>query len=115
MSSKQSEISWKNKDYDYIDLYRKSYENETDPQQKKNKLYTFRSAEAQRDFHTGSLKMISPLIQFDQKPNLDLKEVRSEIYKISVSFEPKRKLVWKTKTEYSVTFDFKAMFEIYFQ
>ena len=92
----QGKISWANKDFTYIDLYRKSFEYETDPEKKTRLLYTLRAAEARRDFFIGSLKPINHLIQFDQKPNLNLKEVQSEIYKISVSFEPKRKLVFKT-------------------
>ena len=93
MSISQEKISWTNKDYTYIDLYKKSYEYETDPEKKIRQLYTLRAVEARRDFFTGSLKPINDLIQFDEQPNLNLKEVRSEIYKISVSFEPKSKLV----------------------
>ena len=96
LSLSQAKISWENKDFTYIDLYRKSYEYETDPEKKTRNLYSLRAAEARRDFFLGSLKPINHLIQFDQKPNQNLKEVRSEIYKISVSFKPKRKLLFKT-------------------
>ena len=95
LSLSQAKISWANKDFAYIDLYRKSYEYQTDPEKKTRLLYALRAAEARRDFFIGSLKPINHLIQFGQEPNLDLKEVRSEIYKISVSFKPKRKLVFK--------------------
>ena len=89
LDSREENISWANKDYTYIDFYKKSYEYETDPETKRNHLYSLRDAEARRDFYRGSLKPINHLIQFDQEPNLDLKGVRLEIYKISVSFEPK--------------------------
>ena len=102
---RQENISWANKDYTYIDFYKKSYEYATDPETKQKNLYSLRDAEARRDFYTGSLKPINHLIQFDQEPNLDLKEVRREIYKISVSFEPKRKLLLQTKTNYCVITD----------
>lgn len=98
---RQGNISWENKDYTYIDLYKKSYEYESDPATKKTtRLYVLRAEEARRDYHTGSLKSINHLIQFDQEPNLDLKKVRVEIYKITVSFIPKRKLLLKTTTNY---------------
>ena len=73
-------------------MYKKSYENETDPEKKQDLFNILRSSEALREFHTGSLKPINHLIQFDQPPNQDLTEARPEIYKISVSFEYKRKI-----------------------
>ena len=98
---RQENISWENKDYTYIDLYKKSYEYERDPETKRiNRFYALRGEEARRDYHTGSLKSINHLIQFDKEPNLDLKEVRLEIYKITVSFEPNGKFVLKTKAYY---------------
>ena len=97
LSLRQENISWANKDFTYIDMYKKSYENETDPEKKRDQLYTLRITEAHREFHTGSLKPIKHLIQFDQTPNKDLKEARPEIYKISVSFEHKRKLLLSMK------------------
>ena len=100
LSQRQAKIHWTNKDYTYVDFLKKAYENATDPEKKRDKLHALRMSEALRDFHTGSLKPINNLIQFDSKPNLDLKEVRVEIYKISVSFEPKCKLVFKRKTKY---------------
>ena len=75
-------------DFSYIDFHRKAYENETQPEIKMQYLHNLRDVEARRDFHRGSLRQINHLIQFDLKPNLELNEVRCEIYKISVSFEP---------------------------
>ena len=97
LSLRQEKIPWANKDYTYIDMYKKAYENETDPEKKQDLFYILRSSEALREFHTGSLKPINHLIQFDQTPNQDLKEARPEIYKISVSFEHKRKLLLSMK------------------
>ena len=94
MGVSQVHIPWQNKDFTYIDLYKKSYEYHTDPEEKQNVLYVLRSSEALRDFHIGSLKQINHLIQFDNKPNLDLKQARSEIFKISVSFDFRRKIVY---------------------
>ena len=54
-------------------------------------LHNLRVSEAQRDFYLGSIRQIKHLIQFDPTPNLELKEAQQEIYKISVSFEPKGK------------------------
>ena len=46
----------------------------------------FKGAEIDRDFFAGSLKEIKHLIQFDKKPNSDLKSPLVELYKISVTF-----------------------------
>ena len=93
LGQKQSNIPWPEKDYSYIDFYLKAYENETQPARKINRLHRLRTSQAQKDFHTGSLRQINHLIQSDPKPNLELKEVRQEIYKISVSFEPECKFL----------------------
>ena len=95
LAEKQANIPWSDKDYSYIVLFRKAYENETQPAQKIECLHILRFNEANRDYHTGSIRQINHLIQFDPKPNLELKEARQEIYKISVSFEPKCKFVHK--------------------
>jgi len=50
-------------------------------------LHALRHCEATQDFHTGSMKQINPLIQFDPQPNRELKETKTELYKISISFE----------------------------
>ena len=91
LARKQSNISWPDKDYSYIDFIRKAYENETGPARKMEYLHRLRESEARRDFETGSLRQINHLIQFDPTPNLELKEARCEIYKITVSFEAKGK------------------------
>ena len=92
---KQANNPWPDRDYSYIDFYLKAYENENQPARKIDRLHRLRLNEADRDFHTGSIRQINHLIQFDPKPNLELKEARLEIYKISVSFEPKCKFVHK--------------------
>ena len=90
---KQANIPWPDRDYSYINFFRKAYEYETEPVLKIDRLHILRGSESERDFHTGSIRQIYHLIQFDPKPNLELKEARLEIYKISVSFEPERKFV----------------------
>ena len=76
----------------FLEYFRKAYEYEDDLEKKKFALDNLRALEIENDFYRGSLKSISNLIQFDPKPNFELKETRCEIYKISVSFEPKRKM-----------------------
>ena len=44
-------------------------------------------AEALKEIRTPSLKSIKPLIQLDEKPNLEIKEPRWELYKVSLSFK----------------------------
>ena len=93
LAEKQDNIPWSDKDYSYIDFLLKAYENEIRPALKIGLLHVLRENEAIRDFHTGSIRQINHLIQFDSKPNLKFKGARQEIYKISVSFEPKCKFV----------------------
>ena len=81
-----------------IDLTRKAYDNETRPWYRWKYLHQLRAHEAQRDFDAGSIRQIDHLIQIDPTPNLELKEARCEIYKISVSFESKREF-----HEFSIT------------
>ena len=95
LAQKQRGVPGPEKDYSHIDFYRKAYENETEPARKMTFLHVLRDCEAFRDFYAGSIRQINHLIQFDPKPNLELKEARQEIYKISVSFEPKCKFVDK--------------------
>ena len=76
------------KDFSYIDFLRKAYENETQHDRKMLLLHRLRGTEAFRDFWTGSLRSVHHLIQIGS-PNIKLKEARCEIYKISISFEPK--------------------------
>ena len=82
-------IPWAEKNYSYIDFYRKAYENETVPELKMMCLRELRGNEIEKDFNTDSIRQINNLIQIDPTPNIELKEARCEIYKISVSFEPK--------------------------
>ena len=89
LQHKQKDIPWSEKDYSYIDLFRKAYEIETRPLKKEKILHELRESEAKRDFFTGSVRQIQHLIQLDPTPNLELTTVRREIYKISISFEPK--------------------------
>ena len=91
LAQKQLNIPWPDQDYSFRDFFRKAYENVTRPDFKMKYLHVLRDCEARRDFHIGSLRQINHLIQFDPTPNLELNEVRCEIYKISVSFEYKRK------------------------
>ena len=79
------------RNYDFIDYYRKSYELETDPEQKELYFHQVLEREAFRDYHTESLRQINNLLQIDREPNLELTEPKEELYKISVSFWPKRK------------------------
>ena len=83
---KQKSITWDAKDYTYIEFYRKAYENSYDDYNKDIIFDMLQTSEVERDYFTGSLMQIKHLIQFDPKPNRELKEVRSEIFKISLSF-----------------------------
>jgi len=78
-------------DFTYIKYMRIGYENETDPIVKRDRWLNLQYSEAFRDYNTGVIKEIKNLVQLDKKPN-DLKEARCEIYKISISYEYKRKL-----------------------
>ena len=92
LAARQQDTPWLEKDYSYIDYFRKAYENETRPDQKMVCLSELRDSEARRDFFTGSVRQIHNLIQIGS-PNLELKEARCEIYKISVSFRPRGKII----------------------
>ena len=94
LEHKQHNIPWPEKDYSYIDLFREAYEKENRPMKKMKILHELRAGEAKRDFFNGSIRQIQHLIQLDPTPNLELKEARCEIFKISVSFEPARKYSW---------------------
>ena len=73
-------------DYGYIEYFKKAMENQPDPDKKSKLFHRIKYNEALRDFHVGPLRHINHLIQIDGKPNLELKEQRCEIYKISLSF-----------------------------
>ena len=73
-------------DYTFIDYQRKAYENENSNMLfKHNLLMTLRKAEARRDYYNGMIKEIKHLEQFDQTPNIELKEPKWEIYKITIN------------------------------
>ena len=78
-------------DYEYIEYYKKAMANSTDLNTKTEFLYCVKHQEAYRDFYTESLRHINHLYQIDEMPNLELKEPRCEIYKISLSFRAQRK------------------------
>ena len=78
-------------DFGFIEYYREAIALYKDPDDRSRHLHLIKYCEAQRDFHTPSLRHINHLIQIDEKPNLELREPRCEIYKISLSFQPRRK------------------------
>ena len=89
LEQKQENIPWAEKDYSYIEYYQKAYDivdGEKNPMDKRLYYHFFRGAVVERYYFTGSLWQINHLIQFDSKPNVELKEPRLEIYKISLSF-----------------------------
>ena len=88
LSAKQTHIPAAERDWSFIDLVRKAHEIEFRPERKMVFLHQLQAYEAERNFYTQSLRQIKQLIQVGP-PNLDLKDARCEIYKISVSFEPK--------------------------
>ena len=78
--------SHKRMDYSYIEYLHKAMANETDASVKMNTFHQIKLHEGCRDYYGSSLRQINHLIQLDEKPNLELKEPRWEIYKISLSF-----------------------------
>ena len=76
-------------DYRFLTYFKKSLENGPF---RKDLFYKIKYHENKRDYFTPSLKPINHLIQFDEKPNLDLIEPKRELYKISLSFFRMRKL-----------------------
>ena len=81
-------------DYSYIEYLHKAMANATDAskEEKMDLFHLIKWHEGFRDYHSSSLRQINHLIQLDEKPNLELKEPRWEIYKISLSFLKKCKL-----------------------
>ena len=75
------------KDYAYIEYYRKSMMNTKDPSEKERILQNTKLHEGKRDYFTQSLRQINHLIQIDEQPNLELIQPRWELYKISISFQ----------------------------
>ena len=88
LASRQEHIPWDQKDFSYINLFKKAYKYAKTGEQKNEALHLLRSTETMRDFYTGSLRQINHLIQIDKTPNTELKEARWEIYKISINFKP---------------------------
>ena len=88
---KQEHKDQAEQDYGYIDTLRKSMNGTTDLCKKKIIANTIEWEESKRDYFTVSLRPIKHLIQFDQKPNMELAEPRWELYKVSISFQPIRK------------------------
>ena len=86
LSEKQSNIPSAEMDWSFIDFFRRAHENEFRPEKKMQYLHQMLAHEAKRDFYTDSLRQIKQLIQIGP-PNLELKEARCEIYKISISFD----------------------------
>ena len=87
-------------DLSFLEFIRKATESETDQEAKSGYLHALRLSEATHDLSTASIKEINPLIQFGPGPNLELKEAKVELYKISVSFS----LGGKIDSKLSVTY-----------
>ena len=106
MGSQNQYTGTTEKDYDYIKYYEKAQKHSSGEQLEKI-LEIKRVHESIRDYNMISLRLvfkynlepseaninlkpflrqINHLIQIDEKPNIELKEPRWEIYKISISF-----------------------------
>ena len=92
--TKQTGIPWTDKDYSYIDFFRKSYNCDHDPVSKEITFHAIRDSELRREYHIGSIKQINHAIQYDQKPNRRLEEPQCEIYKITINFTPISKTIY---------------------
>ena len=91
---KQTGIPWMDKDYSFIDYFRKSYNCDHDPVRNEITFHGIRDSEIRREYHKGSIKQINHAIQFDQKPNRRLEEPQCEIYKITINFLPISKTIY---------------------
>ena len=69
--------------------FQKSMENASSPEERERMLYQIKFNEARRDYWTESLKSINHLVQYDEKPNTELKEPKWDLYKLTVSFQAK--------------------------
>ena len=78
-------------DYRFIEYYHKALALSKDAGARSRLLDQIKIHETQRDNFTPSLRHINHLVQIDEKPNLELKVPRCEIYKISLSFQPSSK------------------------
>ena len=92
--TKQTGIPWTDKDYSYIDFFRKSYNCDHDPVSKEITFHAIRDSELRREYHIGSIKQINHAIQYDQKPNRRLEEPQCEIYRITINFTPISKTIY---------------------
>ena len=87
----QNNVPPNRSDFSFLEFIRRAVEYETDQDRKLSYLPALRLHEARREFWMESIKELSPLVQFDPEPNLELKEAKIELYKISVSFSTKGK------------------------
>ena len=84
----QADVPWSEKDYSYIEYFQKAHNHNDDPTMNVTILNALREAKVRRDYYLCSLKQLNHAIQFDVTPNLDIKEARPEIYKITINFAP---------------------------
>ena len=95
MKSTKVVKDWVDRDYEYVAYYRKAadYTENECRDQKYGRNLMAKLHEGLRDYFTASIRQINHLIQIDKKPNLELKEPKWELYKISVSFQPIGKFI----------------------
>ena len=98
---KQKDVDLAERDYRYVPYLRKATDNTRDVTRehggrdisgrdlsiKEKMTREIMYHEGLRDYFTASLRQINHLIQFDQKPNLELMEPKWELYKVSISFQ----------------------------
>ena len=84
---KQEALQKPERDYSFIEYYRKAYENMHIEEEKRYYYFMLLQAEAVRDYNTRIIRQIDHLVQFGV-PNFDLKEPECDLYKVSISFEP---------------------------
>ena len=94
---KQEDVDPCAKDYGYIEYLQKSVVagnfslTASDVSQKEAMVNLIRLHESKRDYFTASLRPVNHLVQMDERPNLELSEPKWELYKISISFQVRRK------------------------
>ena len=86
LQNKQDDIPPNKCDYSYLEFIRRGLQFVTGEKMKSHFVHALHYGEATQDMWSESIKEIRPLIQFDPEPNQELKEVKAELYKISVSF-----------------------------
>ena len=94
--------SRKRMDYSYIEYLHKAMVIAPDASVKMDTFHQIKFHEGFRDYYSSSLRQINHLIQLDEKPNLELKEPRWEIFKISLSFPTRCKLNRKKTLNYCI-------------